>query len=80
MSEITEMSETSSIDCEVHITTKGRKLRQKPKDICDTSKHRRSVLFQEPKENDDVTVQLNKFYCNLIRKKTKTRHGVSHEV
>uniref|UniRef100_A0A914LI85 CXXC-type zinc finger protein 1 n=1 Tax=Meloidogyne incognita TaxID=6306 RepID=A0A914LI85_MELIC len=77
------LSETSSIDCEVHVSTRGRKPKQQSNDETIT-KHRRSVgMSEKPKENDDLALQLNKFYNNLMRKRTKARNNnelpIEHE-
>uniref|UniRef100_A0A915MH65 CXXC-type zinc finger protein 1 n=1 Tax=Meloidogyne javanica TaxID=6303 RepID=A0A915MH65_MELJA len=77
------LSETSSIDCEVHVSTRGRKPKQQSNDETIT-KHRRSVgMSEKPKENDDLALQLNKFYNNLMRKRTKGRNNnelpIEHE-
>ncbi|CAK5080687.1 unnamed protein product [Meloidogyne enterolobii] len=77
------LSETSSIDCEVHVSTRGRKPKQQLNDETIT-KHRRSVgMSEKPKENEDLALQLNKFYNNLMRKRTKARNNnelpIEHE-
>jgi len=69
------LSETSSIDCEVHVSTRGRKPKQQLNDETMT-KHRRSAgMSEKPKEHEDLALQLNKFYNNVMRKRTKARHN-----
>uniref|UniRef100_A0A914MJR2 Uncharacterized protein n=1 Tax=Meloidogyne incognita TaxID=6306 RepID=A0A914MJR2_MELIC len=77
------LSETSSIDCEVHVSTRGRKPKQQLNDETMT-KHRRSAgMSEKPKEHEDLALQLNKFYNNVMRKRTKARHNnelpIEHE-